>query len=382
MAFHNVPPNGFPDIPDIEDLEAVQGDITALKTGKAPKTDIAANFSSTANYAVGDLVYKDGVLYECINAHEAAAWAAGDFTAASVGSAISGVNSNLSGYEATTNAALALPENTGKNIFPLSFDKLKKANALVSWVDNTYTRRGVTATVTTNESGYVTNINLSGTVSEGDDYLLPLADANSPNPMNIGRYILSGCPSTGGGTDTYRLRIGGVGSDNGNGLTFNVSTAGNKNPEIVVKTGYELPTGGVNFKPMIRPANITDATFAPYIPSVETRLEAVEQSELTLSLFDDRNTLLDSCIVKAGKIVTFTAKVTMGTDVSSGVYLLVNMPKAKTTLANNTGIVSVSCSRNVHLCVGNNSNNSAGVFTLDTLTEGETYIVSGTYISA
>ena len=33
MAFHNVPPNGFPDIPDIEDLEAVQGEVDQLKSG-------------------------------------------------------------------------------------------------------------------------------------------------------------------------------------------------------------------------------------------------------------------------------------------------------------------------------------------------------------
>ena len=33
MAFHNVPPNGFPDIPDIEDLEAVQGEVDQLRSG-------------------------------------------------------------------------------------------------------------------------------------------------------------------------------------------------------------------------------------------------------------------------------------------------------------------------------------------------------------
>lgn len=109
MAFHNVPPNGFPDIPDIEDLEAVEKDvktlktttseqgaaITALGTNKAPKTDISAAFSAESNYEVGDLVYYEGALYECTTAHEAAAWSAEDFTAASVGSTISGVNSNL-----------------------------------------------------------------------------------------------------------------------------------------------------------------------------------------------------------------------------------------------------------------------------------------------
>ena len=197
-------------------------------------------------------------------------------TSKTVVGAVNELKSGLTNYEATTNAALALPDGTGKNIFPLSFAKLKAANALVLWVDNTYKFRGVTFTVTTNTSGYVTNINASGTALEGDDCVFPLSNANSPNPMEVGQYILSGCPATGGGTNTYRLRIGGVGSDNGSGLTFTVSAAGNKNPEIVVKAGYELPTGGVDFTPMIRPATITDPTYTPYIPSVESRIEAVE----------------------------------------------------------------------------------------------------------
>ena len=126
MAFHNVPPNGFPDIPDIEDLEAVQGDIASIKStqteqgtaitgltaNKAPKTDIAAAFSAESNYAVGDLVYYDGTLYECTIEHAAGEWAAADFTAASVGSALNEVSSNFIGLDVAVNA----PENAGKNI--------------------------------------------------------------------------------------------------------------------------------------------------------------------------------------------------------------------------------------------------------------------------
>ena len=124
MAFHNVPPNGFPDIPDIEDLEAVQGDIASIKStqteqgtaitgltaNKAPKTDIAAAFSAESNYAVGDLVYYDGTLYECTIEHAAGEWAAADFTAASVGSALNEVSSNLSGYN-TVNSVTAGSEH-------------------------------------------------------------------------------------------------------------------------------------------------------------------------------------------------------------------------------------------------------------------------------
>lgn len=112
MAFHNVPPNGFPDLPDVEELEAVQKDVQTLKTTttsqgeaitalqtavgtKAAKADIAPTFSAEGNYAVGDLVYYEGTLYKCTTAHEAAAWDAEDFTATSVDDEVSGLNSKF-----------------------------------------------------------------------------------------------------------------------------------------------------------------------------------------------------------------------------------------------------------------------------------------------
>lgn len=33
MSFHNIPPNGFPDIPGMEELEAVVKDVASLKSG-------------------------------------------------------------------------------------------------------------------------------------------------------------------------------------------------------------------------------------------------------------------------------------------------------------------------------------------------------------
>lgn len=117
MAFNNIPPNGFPQIPDVEDLEAVEKDvktlkttateqgavITALGTAKAAKADIAPTFSEESSYAVGDLVYYEGVLYECTTEHEAAAWDADDFTATSIDGELSSLKSGL------TNVASKVP---------------------------------------------------------------------------------------------------------------------------------------------------------------------------------------------------------------------------------------------------------------------------------
>ena len=129
MSFHNVPPNGFPDLPDVEELEAVEKDvvtlkstatsqgeaITALQTAvgtKAAKADVAPTFSAEGNYAVGDLVYYEGTLYKCTTAHEAAAWDAEDFTATSIDDEVNELNSNLTSKQDATDNNLTTTNKT------------------------------------------------------------------------------------------------------------------------------------------------------------------------------------------------------------------------------------------------------------------------------
>ena len=57
MAFHNVPPNGFPDIPDIEDLEAVQGEVDQLRSGLT-KQDVSNEFTVDTTYIDNFKAYK------------------------------------------------------------------------------------------------------------------------------------------------------------------------------------------------------------------------------------------------------------------------------------------------------------------------------------
>lgn len=83
-------------------------------------------------------------------------------------------------------------------------------------------------------------------------------------------YIINGCPN--GGDNNYRLlfRSGGSAAnivDNGNGANFNISSESSTlvwMPCIVITSGYTIPSGGLLFKPMIRLATETDATFVPY----------------------------------------------------------------------------------------------------------------------
>ena len=97
--FNNVPPNGFPQIPDIEDLEKVVNDVSALQSTKANKAGIAPAFSAEANYSVGDLVYYEGTLYKCTTAHEAAAWDAEDFTETTIAAESADIQGDVSDLE-------------------------------------------------------------------------------------------------------------------------------------------------------------------------------------------------------------------------------------------------------------------------------------------
>ena len=108
MAFHNVPPNGFPDLPDVEELEAVIKDVTNLKTSvaglsedvsdlndnKANQITIAPFFNPETAYEVGDLVYYNGLSYRCTNAHEGE-WDADDFATTTVANELASLMSGL-----------------------------------------------------------------------------------------------------------------------------------------------------------------------------------------------------------------------------------------------------------------------------------------------
>ena len=87
-------------------LGVVTEAITGLGTSKAAKADIAPTFSAEGTYAVGDLVYYEGVLYKCTTAHEEAAWDAEDFTVTSVVEEVCAINSNLNSLITSGSATL------------------------------------------------------------------------------------------------------------------------------------------------------------------------------------------------------------------------------------------------------------------------------------
>lgn len=273
MSIVTIPPSPFPpssgktgDIAErVTDLET---NVSTLNTTKASKTDIAGTFNTTTSYTVGDLVYYNGVLYECTTDHVAGAWVAGDFTATDIDTQ---VNSLMSGLTNLTDDVklntqdLTTPSRT-KNIMPVTIDVIKSGNTTGTWTDNAYAINGITYTVNTDADGQITDITVSGSASAN-------ADLKLLSSFTITKQcILTGCPANGGSSRWY-LGIQSYGSDNGEGLTVNANTYGQL--YIRVASGVTITTAK-QFYPMLRYATITDPTYAPYIPSVESRIEAVE----------------------------------------------------------------------------------------------------------
>ena len=211
-------------------LGVVTEAITGLGTSKAAKADIAPTFSAEGTYAVGDLVYYEGVLYKCTTAHEEAAWDAEDFTVTSVVEEVCAINSNLTSYEKQNNLNLEVPNR--KNLIDSS-----------AFSNGYFTSEGV---FTENQYYYAT------------DYIKV-----EPNTD----YVVSGF--TGGGAyfvyyDASKTVLSTV-----------VDTA----------TTFKTPSNAAFIRLSIQRQGLTNAQmelgttateYTPYIPSVETRLKALE----------------------------------------------------------------------------------------------------------
>ena len=126
------------------------------------------------------------------------------------------------------------------------------------------TVNGVTFTINKDDGGNVTSVTANGTASATIYFYLQTNIA-----IKAGTYTLSGCPA-GGDSATYALssQINSQwqGNDYGGGKTFTLNEDGSGEAlsriEIVIKNG--ITVNNIVFKPMLRLATETDATFAPY----------------------------------------------------------------------------------------------------------------------
>lgn len=127
----------------------------------------------------------------------------------------------------------------------------------------TQTLNGVTFTVNNDQT-----VSLSGTATATTTFLV--VDNATSNAIPNGNYVLTGCPS-GGGSTAYDLRwylysSGKSAYDQGSGASVNkTGNTTSSNIAILVRSGVN--TDGLIFRPMLRRAEITDSTYAPYAPT-------------------------------------------------------------------------------------------------------------------
>lgn len=139
-----------------------------------------------------------------------------------------------------------------------------------NWLQMTHTseaitRYGVTCTWDLN-AGTMT---LNGTHSSGDSaaiFEFYDGSAEATKILPAGSYTLTGCPA-GGSTSTYRALLTQIAGavDVGNGANFELSEPHYAAYRILISGNVTF--NNMVFKPMLRPAEITDSTFIPYAPT-------------------------------------------------------------------------------------------------------------------
>lgn len=125
---------------------------------------------------------------------------------------------------------------------------------LLEWSNTSTTINGVTFTV--NDDGSVL---ANGKASADASFY---ATVNGYTDLKAGTYIINGCPS-GGSNTTYLINetVKSV-TDTGSGGNLTLSEDTRIRVRILIRNGYTA--NNLLFKPMIRLASVTDATYAPY----------------------------------------------------------------------------------------------------------------------
>ena len=132
---------------------------------------------------------------------------------------------------------------------------------------NTQTIYGITYTVNRDSGGNLLSIVANGTATSRSVFVLWLDYSDLSTFGLSGIYTLSGCPS-GGSDSTYALVLQAEGPGNivdaGSGITFDTSAITQQRYRFIIDIKNGTTVNGLVFKPMLRLATESDATYAPY----------------------------------------------------------------------------------------------------------------------
>ena len=320
--------------------------MNAALSGKADYADLAGAFSAELSYSAGDLVIYNGIIYRCTNDHTGA-WDADDFSATTIAAEIDSLKSGLTNVQGdvklNTND-LTTPSRT-KNLLPMTLNGIKSANTTGTWNNNEYTIGGCVFTVNTNAQGIVTSIDVSN--ANTTTYVSALY---IPLPKNNNKYKFGG-----GGGNNYNIILwdnttnarakkwdGSTDSEASTNTTalWEVLNVASDSIELRCRVNANTPAGSSTYYPLLVGENETDPTFAPYIPSVESRIEAVESTTAlktvnVLPVAGHGITVDDGGVYRVGDLVIVQIKFTT-TDATTDFFYGLPHPKqtGSTTLIN------------------------------------------------
>lgn len=261
-----IPTAGMPAIDSVlsgSSTNPVQNRVVKTALDEKADTDlVASDFDATASYTAGDYCIYDGKFYK-FKASHSGAWSAADVDEIKIAGELSTLESGL------TNVQDDVKLNTNDLTTPSRTKNL-----------------GVT--IPTASIGGIDFIaqNDGGLKAEGE--ATAYAYTESIFTLKAGSYILSKGANNDGGRISVSVR-----KNQDDLIIASVSDLTEEqftlNSDTVVKFRASVYSGKIvdsTIYPMIRPATITDSTFAPYIPSVESRIEAVESGKANVATYN------------------------------------------------------------------------------------------------
>lgn len=246
---------------------------------------LAPAYDQTKEYAAGDKVMYELLMYKCISpttgVWDATKWERTTASECGASTKLIGVasgnpasfpdgsdnpleacNVDITPVQDLHGYSKPWAGGAGKNKIPLTVNDIKTLNNGFTWTDNTFTYNGVTVTLSTDADGNLTKISTNGTCLGNFD--VKIAENLS---ISSGTYILSG--SNGGNTSTYYLQgFGNVDYTSGSGILevdgetqFTLTATNNIRIRLYIRNTADMT--GVEIYPMIRESGDSSG-FEPY----------------------------------------------------------------------------------------------------------------------
>lgn len=196
------------------------------------------------------------------------------------------INTGIQTVPTITASSTATVNVIGKNLIPYPYHHKSRTANGVTWVVNS------DGTVTAN-----------GTATANSEFVC-MHHTNPTSYLQTGTYILSGSPAN-GSSSTYAIWIAqrdadantwvNNGYDTGNGRTFTII-----NPNLPIHITLNVRSGqtvsNLVFKPMLRMATDTDATYEPYHHANKT-LQAGTYTDADFTLATGKNTITSDATI-------------------------------------------------------------------------------------